>query len=116
MAIRFGGNPTSERRALAASGIAMRSVGCLWLLGAAICITGCASTTPPARTPQGSATDVGSGPASQRVQQEESASATAAPPASAELSGGAKEAYDRGFKLWMTGDLDAARSAFSEAA
>src|SRR5580698_2944924 len=116
MAVRFGGDPAAERTARTASGCAMRSVGRLWLLGAAICVTSCSSTTPPARTPQGSATNVGSGPASKREQQEESASATAAPPASAELSGGAKDAYDRGFQLWMTGDLEAARSAFSEAA
>jgi tetratricopeptide (TPR) repeat protein len=40
----------------------------------------------------------------------------AGPPASAELSGGAKEAYDRGFQAWMSGDLTGARAAFAEAA
>src|SRR5882672_11309691 len=41
---------------------------------------------------------------------------TAGPGGGSELSGSAKDAYDRGFTAWVTGDLKTARDAFSDAA
>lgn len=37
-------------------------------------------------------------------------------PEASELTGDAKSAYDRGFQAWMSGDLQTAKSAFSDAA
>jgi tetratricopeptide (TPR) repeat protein len=41
---------------------------------------------------------------------------TAGPSADSDLSGSAKDAYSRGFQAWVSGDLKAARDAFSDAA
>ncbi len=40
---------------------------------------------------------------------------TAAPDAHAELSSAAKDAYDRGFRAWTSGDLQGAKAAFTDA-
>ena len=41
--------------------------------------------------------------------------AVVVPPGGDQLSGEAKDAYDRGFQAWISGDLSGAKAAFSEA-
>jgi tetratricopeptide (TPR) repeat protein len=66
--------------------------------------------TPAATGPtKSAATSTPSGPAPQ-------VAVASAPAADSELSGDAKSAYDRGFQAWTTGDLQAARAAFLDAA
>lgn len=95
----------------------MRTGSVAVLFGLAVASGGCGGATPAAKTPQAGAAETANaeGNAGQ-AQSEEAANVVAAPPASAELSGGAKEAYDRAFQSWTAGDLNAAKSAFVDAA
>jgi tetratricopeptide (TPR) repeat protein len=86
------------------------------ILGLALASGACGGGTPPAKAPQGGAATASAEGSAPQAQAEETASGVAAPPASAELSGGAKDAYDRGFQAWTSGDLNGARAAFAEAA
>jgi tetratricopeptide (TPR) repeat protein len=92
----------------------MRNPELAALFGLAVAVGACGGATPAAKAPQAAAGAEAAASAPQT--QEEAASATAAPPASVELSGGAKGTYDRGFQAWMSGDLNAAKAAFSQAA
>jgi tetratricopeptide (TPR) repeat protein len=96
----------------------MRKRALAGLVGFAIATAGCGGSAPAAKAPQGAAAGAATAESTSEAQpqREEAASTVAAPPASAELSGGAKEAYDRGFQAWMSGDLTSAKAAFEEAA
>jgi tetratricopeptide (TPR) repeat protein len=87
------------------------------LLALALAGGACAGSAPHAKAPQGGGANASAtADVSAPTLQEEPGSVSAAPPASVELSGGAKDTYDRGFQAWMSGDLNAAKLAFSEAA
>jgi tetratricopeptide (TPR) repeat protein len=95
----------------------LRPHGPVWALGVLTCsLAACGGNTPPpAKAPQSEpAPAAEAAPAA--APQEQAATPVAAPPASVELSGGAKESYERGFQSWRSGDLQAARAAFSDAA
>jgi tetratricopeptide (TPR) repeat protein len=94
----------------------MRTAGAAVLFGLAIASGACGGATLPAKAPPGAAETANAEGTAPQAQPEEAASVGAAPPASAELSGGAKEAYDRGFQSWTSGDLNAAKAAFVQAA
>jgi tetratricopeptide (TPR) repeat protein len=94
----------------------MRTSGVAVLFGLAIASGACGGATPPAKAPPSAAETANVEGSAPQALPEEAANAVAAPPASAELSGGAKEAYDRGFRSWTSGDLNAAKAAFVQAA
>jgi tetratricopeptide (TPR) repeat protein len=94
----------------------MRAFTASGLVGLAIVTGACGGATPAAKAPQAATPYSGTETATQPTQQAEATSSGAAPPASAEISGAAKEAYDRGFQAWTAGDLNAARTAFTDAA
>src|SRR5260370_42193628 len=75
----------------------------------------CGGGEPEPKTPQ----PAGGGPAAGAtvsLPKETTAGGSAAPAGGAELSGGAKDSYDRGFQAWASGDLKGGRAAFGEAA
>lgn len=97
--------PSLGRRSLA-------TAACLGALLAALAgsATGCGGDTPPAKTPSGSnPATPGAAPGSPGFAQ------TGIGDGGTGLSGSAKDAYDRGFKAWVDGDMEGARKGFSEA-
>lgn len=74
---------------------------------------GCGGNEPVAKHPSSKAT-----PAATEAAPVNTAGlqVSAGPAADSELSGDAKVAYDRGFQAWAAGDLQAAKSAFMDAA
>src|SRR5271165_4757106 len=92
-----------------------RDAVALATLGLALVTAACGGTPPPeAKAPEAApppkpvARNVA--PAGQRV------GIAAGAAGGAELSGDAKSTYDRGFQAWMSGNLQAAKTAFTDAA
>lgn len=82
-------------------------------LAAALGACGGAST-PPAQSPAPPAAEATSTPPTAPTPTQ-LANLSSGPPAAGELSGDAKQAYDRGFQAWTTGDLSGASAAFRDA-
>src|SRR5262245_45356892 len=75
----------------------------------------CGGSTPKVPQGAGSVSDAAAGtPVTSQGGQE--VGITAGPDAHADLTGAAKDAYDRGFNAWMNGDLQGAKAGFSDAA
>jgi tetratricopeptide (TPR) repeat protein len=88
-------------------------VGLLGLVGFAA--AGCGGETPPPKAPVKAAS--APVPVSHKVTPTPGQRVGVISPAAAgELTGDARDAYDRGFQAWMAGDLDGAKTAFSDAA
>ncbi len=74
----------------------------------------CGGNAPVAKVPEGTmAPDTATPAVNTQGQQIGIAGAPGSP--DDELTGAAKDAYDRGFQAWVTGDLAGAKSAFSDA-
>ncbi len=75
----------------------------------------CGGSNPAAKTPE-SATGPEATPAPVVNQQGQQVGITPGPAGGdADLSGAAKDSYDRGFQAWVAGDLPGAKTAFSDA-
>jgi tetratricopeptide (TPR) repeat protein len=84
------------------------------LLPLATAAVGCGASPPPLKTAEGAtATDTTAPVINQQGQQVGMAMGPSA--AGEELTGAAKDAYDRGFQAWVTGDLAGAKTAFNDA-
>jgi tetratricopeptide (TPR) repeat protein len=95
----------------------MRSYGsCVLVVLTAL--VGCGGETPPSKSPKsGTKAEPTLAPAPVANSAGQQVAVSAGPGAADdELSGDAKSAYDRGFQAWLSGDLQAARTAFSDAA
>ena len=96
---------SSLRRSLA-------SAACFGAILAALAgaAAGCGGDTPPVKNPSGVGTGTpATGPGSPGFAQ------TGIGDGGTGLTGSAKDAYDRGFKAWVEGDMEGARKGFSEA-
>src|SRR5260370_1214913 len=77
----------------------------------------CGGTKQTALSPLASATGTAAQASAPVVNKEgQQVGVTSGPAADTELTGSAKDAYDRGFAAWAAGDLPTARTAFSDAA
>jgi tetratricopeptide (TPR) repeat protein len=74
----------------------------------------CGGASPAAKSPESTETPPAATAVNQAGQQVGAAGAPAA--AGDDLSGAAKDSYDRGFQAWVGGDLRGAKTAFSDAA
>jgi tetratricopeptide (TPR) repeat protein len=74
----------------------------------------CGGSTPPAKTPE-TATAPDTAAPSINDQGQQVGMSMGAGAAGEELTGAAKDAYDRGFQAWVTGDLAGAKAAFNDA-
>jgi tetratricopeptide (TPR) repeat protein len=85
------------------------------VMAAAITTGACGGSAPKTtKTPSASNAGVAGTPVSNAQGQQLGVSA--GPAADQELSGDAKDAYDRGFQAWAAGDLAGAKAAFTDAA
>jgi tetratricopeptide (TPR) repeat protein len=90
-----------------------------WVLVALPASVACGGETPEAQTPKAGKGDAGAALAPPPVANSagQQVAVSAGPAAAADdLSGDAKAAYDKGFQSWLAGDLQSARTAFSDAA
>ncbi len=78
-------------------------------------VAACGGGMPPAQSPTGAATTADVATPAVNGQGQQVGIASAPGSADDELSGAAKDAYDRGFQAWVTGDLAGAKSAFNDA-
>jgi tetratricopeptide (TPR) repeat protein len=94
----------------------MRSYGS-WVFVVSAALVGCGGETPPSKTPKATSKEPTLAPPAPVNSAGQQVAVSAGPGAADdELSGDAKSAYDRGFQAWLSGDLQAARTAFSDAA
>jgi len=95
-----------------ADGVSLTAI----LLVGAVGISACGGSNPSAKTATNGAegTSVAAPPVNNQRGQQIGISAGAS--ADDGLTGGAKDAYDRGFQAWVSGDLAGAKAAFSDAA
>jgi Flp pilus assembly protein TadD len=79
-------------------------------VGVAAIASGCGGSSPaPAKSPTASTGDAGAAPVAATNTD------VAAPDEHSELSGPAKDAYNRGWSAWLAGDLNGAKAAFTDA-
>jgi tetratricopeptide (TPR) repeat protein len=78
-------------------------------------VAACGGATPPAET-GGTTTAVGGAPSTPATTAQGQGGATPGPAGGPGLTGAAKDAYDRGYQAWAGGDLQGAKSAFTDAA
>jgi tetratricopeptide (TPR) repeat protein len=76
---------------------------------------GCGGSAPAAKTPESSAGAAPSAPPPVVNQQGQQVGVAPGPSGSSDLTGAAKDSYDRGFQAWAAGDLAGAKAAFSDA-
>jgi len=80
-------------------------------------VQGCGGASPTAKVPsKASYADAGAGQAVETDQGQVVAVATGAAGAAEDMPGDARDAYNRGFQAWAAGDLQGAKSAFTDAA
>jgi tetratricopeptide (TPR) repeat protein len=88
-------------------------VGFVALAGA----QGCGGASPSAKVPEKTSyADAGAGQAVETDQGQVVAVATGVAGAAEDMPGDARDAYNRGFQAWAAGDLQGAKSAFTDAA
>jgi len=105
-----------RRAALRTSTLAVVTVAVAAALSAAACGD---STPPPKHAPTTASKPDAAAPrptTASSTPPPPPAAISAGPAADSELSGSAKAAYDKGFQAWTSGDLQAARTAFLDAA
>jgi tetratricopeptide (TPR) repeat protein len=85
-------------------------------LALAFASAACGGESPPPKVAEKPATPAPVAHRTTPVPSGQKVGVTAGGAGAGELTGDAKDAYDRGFQAWMSGDLDAAKVAFSEAA
>jgi len=95
----------------------LRSDGTLLgvVLALAMAQGACGGGEPEPKTPQ-PASRGAAAEATISLPHETAAAGSAAPAGGSDLTGGAKDSYDRGFQAWASGDLKGAKAAFGEAA
>lgn len=98
----------------------MTSSGCLLAMAAAgvlLSSGACGGAATKVKQPTTSTTSTGPAvPAAVRNSAGQTIGVSAGPAADSELTGAAKDAYDRGFAAWAAGDLQGAKAGFQDAA
>jgi len=86
------------------------------VLALAVAQAACGGETPEAKAPQSPSPPAEASPIVSLPKEPLAGGVAAAPAGGEELSGGAKDSYDKGFQAWASGDLKGARAAFGDAA